>query len=107
VAGRRGRQVGGVRNQELFPKAGRWEFIRPHQRRYQHGVAVESRNALKAEAAARLARLRQKKQDNIRLNAARCENYKEFIKIKPCRCLAGLQALLAVKTDRSVSSSSN
>ena len=43
-----------------LPKAERWEIIRHLQRRYQDDVAVASREALKAEAAARLARLRQK-----------------------------------------------
>jgi hypothetical protein len=56
-----------------FSKAERWEIIRHLQRRYQDDVAVASREALKAEAAARLARLRQKKQGHIRLCAARCD----------------------------------
>jgi hypothetical protein len=44
---------------------------------------VASREALKTEAVARLARLRQKKQGHIRLCAARCDKYNELIKIKP------------------------
>jgi hypothetical protein len=43
-----------------LPKAERWEIIRHLQNRYQSSVAVASREALKAEAAARLARPRQK-----------------------------------------------
>ena len=57
-----------------LPKAARWEIARHLQRRYLDGVAVASREAFKAEAAARLARLRQKKQEHIRLCAARCDN---------------------------------
>jgi hypothetical protein len=78
------------------PKAERLEVIRHFQRRYQAGAVVTSREVLKAKAAARLAQLRQKKQDHIRLCAARCDKYNEFIKIKPCRNEAGLQVLLAV-----------
>jgi hypothetical protein len=72
------------------------EIIRHLQRRYQDDVAVASREALKAKATARLARLRQKKRNHIRLCAARCDNYSKIIKIKPCRREADLQALLAV-----------
>jgi hypothetical protein len=42
-----------------LPKAKRWEIIRRFQRRYRGDVVVASREALKAEAAARTARLRQ------------------------------------------------
>jgi hypothetical protein len=65
------------------PKAWLWEVIRHRQRHYRDGVVAASREALKVEAAARLARLRQKKQDYISLCAARCDKYNEFIKIKP------------------------
>jgi hypothetical protein len=41
-----------------LPKAGRREIIWHLQRRYQSSAVVASREALKAEAAARLARLR-------------------------------------------------
>jgi hypothetical protein len=78
-----------------LPKKERWEIIRHLQRRYQDDVVEASRGALKAEAAARLTRLRKKKEDHIRLCATRCEKYKEYIKIKPCRSLADLQALHA------------
>jgi|AntAceMinimDraft_1070359.scaffolds.fasta_scaffold121703_1 hypothetical protein len=77
-------------------KAGRLEIIRHLQRRYQGDVVVASREAFKAEAAAWLARLRQSKQDHKCLRAARCDKHNEFIKIKPCRSEADLQALLAV-----------
>jgi hypothetical protein len=54
-------------------KAGRSGIIRYLQRRYQDDAAVASREAPKAEASARLARLRKKKQDHIRLCAAWCD----------------------------------
>ena len=56
-----------------LPKTDRWEIIRHLQRRYQDGVVVPSREALKAEVTAWLSRLRQKKQGNICLCAARGE----------------------------------
>ena len=73
-----------------LPKKERWEIIRHLQLRYQEDVVEASRGALKAEAAARLARLRKKKEDRIRLCAARYAKYKEYIKIEPCRSLADL-----------------
>jgi hypothetical protein len=79
-----------------LPKAESLNINRHLQRRYQDGVFVASRVALKAEAAARLARLRQKKLDHSRLCAARCDKYNECIKIKPFRSEAGFQAQLAV-----------
>jgi hypothetical protein len=42
----------------MLPKAERWKIIRHLQRCYQDGVVIASREALKAKAAARLARLR-------------------------------------------------
>jgi hypothetical protein len=58
-----------------LPKAKRWEVIRYLKRRYyQDDVAVASLEALEAEAAARLERQRQKKQEYTGLCAARSNN---------------------------------
>jgi hypothetical protein len=91
--GRRERQGGGIRNHELFKllEAERWEIIIRHlQRHFRDDVAVASREALKAEAAARLARLRYKKQNHNRLCATPRDKCNGFIKAKPCRREAGL-----------------
>jgi hypothetical protein len=50
----------GIMSNIKLPEAERWEIIRHLQRRYQDGAVVASREALKAEVAAQLARLRQK-----------------------------------------------
>ena len=79
-----------------LPDAERWEIIRHLQRRYQDDVAVASREALKAEAAARLAQPRQKIKDPHSPVRARCDKNSECIQTKPCCSEADLQALLAV-----------
>ena len=82
-----------------LPKEERWVIIRDLQKRYQKGIVGASRDALKAEAGARLARLRLKKDEHIRLCAMRCDKYNDFVKVVPCRTVADLEALCARHAD--------
>jgi len=82
-----------------LPKEERWAIIRDLQKRYQQDIVGASRDALKAEAGARLARLRLKKDEHIRLCAMRCDKYNDFVKVVPCRTVADLEALRARHAD--------
>ena len=83
-----------------LPKEERWAIIQSLQRNYQTDIVEANRDSLKAEARARLARLRLKKEEHIRLCAMRCEKYADFLKIEPCRSIDDLCALCALhKTD--------
>jgi len=74
-------------------------IIRDLQKRYQKDIVEASRDALKAEASARLARLRLKEDEHTRLCAMRCDKYNDFVKVVPCRTVADLEALRARHAD--------
>ena len=82
-----------------IPKKERWVVIRDLQRRYQKDIVEASRGALKAEGAARLARLRLKKEEHVRLCRDRCRKYEVYCKIVACRSAAQLEALRATFGD--------
>ena len=82
-----------------MPKEERWVIIRDLQKRYQKGIVEASRDALKAEAGARLTRLRLKKDKHIRLCAMALKRYGGYVQVVPCRTVADLEALRARHAD--------